>query len=80
MTLPYSSATSGNRALDDIQKLLTKFGVSRFGTMTDNEHGEIAAISAPTIDDPRLSYIEVQIERDELQAVDRAIARALEGK
>lgn len=41
MSLPYASATSGNRALDDIQKLLTKFGVSRFGTMTDNEHGEI---------------------------------------
>lgn len=41
MTLPYSSTTSGNRALDDIQKLLTKFGVARFGTMTDNEHGEI---------------------------------------
>jgi hypothetical protein len=24
MTLPYSSATSGNRALDDIQKLLPR--------------------------------------------------------
>jgi hypothetical protein len=39
-----------------------------------------AAISTPTIDDPRLSYVEVQIERDDLLAVDRAIAHALEGK
>lgn len=39
MALPYENATSGNRALDDIQKILTKFGASRFGTMTDTEAG-----------------------------------------
>ena len=39
-----------------------------------------ASISTPTMDDPRLSYIEVQIERDDLLAIDAAITRALEGK
>lgn len=39
--LPYENASSGTRALDDIQRILTKFGVKRFGTMTDNEKGEI---------------------------------------
>jgi hypothetical protein len=41
MGLPYENATSGNRALDDIQKILTGFGASRFGTMTDNEKKEV---------------------------------------
>jgi hypothetical protein len=41
VSLPYENATSGNRALDDIQKTLTRFGCSRFGTMTDNEAGEL---------------------------------------
>jgi len=41
MTLPYENATSGHAALDDIRKILTRFGCSRFGTMTDNEAGEI---------------------------------------
>jgi len=41
MSLPYENATSGNRALDDIQKILTGFGASRFGTMTDNEKKEV---------------------------------------
>lgn len=41
MTLPYENATSGSRALDDIQKILTQYGCQRFGTMTDNEKGEI---------------------------------------
>lgn len=41
MSLPYENATSGTRALDDIQKVLTRFGAARFGTMTDNERGEI---------------------------------------
>jgi len=39
--LPYENATSGNRALDEIRKVLTKFGAARFGTMTDNEKKEI---------------------------------------
>lgn len=41
MSLPYENATSGTRALDEIQKILTTFGCQRFGTMTDNEKGEI---------------------------------------
>lgn len=41
MSLPYENATSGGAALEDIRKLLTKFGCARFGTMTDQEHGEL---------------------------------------
>ena len=41
MGLPYENATSGGAALEDIRKLLTKFGCARFGTMTDQEHGEL---------------------------------------
>lgn len=41
MALPYENASSGSKALDDVQKILTKLGASRFGTMTDNERGEI---------------------------------------
>lgn len=41
MTLPYSNATSGGAALDEIGKILTRFGASRFGTMTDNSAGEL---------------------------------------
>lgn len=41
MGLTYENATSGGAALEDIRKLLTKFGCARFGTMTDQEHGEL---------------------------------------
>lgn len=41
MALPYENATSGDRALDDIRKVLTRFGCNRFGTMTDTERGEL---------------------------------------
>lgn len=41
MTLPYENATSGGAALEDIRKLLTRFGCARFGTMTDAEAGEL---------------------------------------
>lgn len=41
MGLPYENATSGGAALEDIRKLLTKFGCARFGTMTDAENGEL---------------------------------------
>lgn len=41
MGLPYENATSGGAALEEIRKLLTKFGCARFGTMTDAEHGEL---------------------------------------
>lgn len=41
MPLPYENATSGGAALEEIRKVLTKFGCARFGTMTDNEAGEL---------------------------------------
>lgn len=41
MSLPYDSATSGTRALDEIQRVLTQLGCQRFGTMTDNGKGTI---------------------------------------
>ncbi|CAN5812643.1 hypothetical protein BH20PSE1_BH20PSE1_00790 [soil metagenome] len=39
MTIPYESATSGDRALAELQRILAKFGCSTFGTMTDAERG-----------------------------------------
>ena len=41
MSLPYDSAISGSNALDEIRKVLTRFGCDRFGTMTDNAKGEL---------------------------------------
>jgi hypothetical protein len=41
VSLPYENATSGSAALDDIRKVLTRFGCTRFGTMTDTEAGEM---------------------------------------
>jgi 4-hydroxyphenylpyruvate dioxygenase-like putative hemolysin len=41
MALPYENATSGANALEEIGKILTRFGCARFGTMTDNEAGEL---------------------------------------
>jgi hypothetical protein len=41
MALPYENATSGAAALEEINKILTRFGCSRFGTMTDHEAGEL---------------------------------------
>jgi hypothetical protein len=41
MSLPYENATSGGAALEDIRKLLTRFGCARFGTMTDTENGQL---------------------------------------
>lgn len=41
MSLPYENSTSGERALEDIRKILTAFGCSKFGTMTDTAAGEI---------------------------------------
>lgn len=41
MSLPYENATSGGAALEEIRKVLTRFGCSRFGTMTDAERGEL---------------------------------------
>src|SRR5690606_20689809 len=41
MSLPYENATSGGKALSDLNAILTKFGCTRFGTMTDTEKGEL---------------------------------------
>lgn len=38
MALPYENATSGQKAMDEIQKILQKFGCSSFGHMTDFEN------------------------------------------
>lgn len=41
MTLPYESATSGDKALGDIQKILQGFGCQKFGSMMDFSTGEL---------------------------------------
>lgn len=41
MILPYESATSGERAVQDMQKILRAFGCSKFGQMLDYEAGEL---------------------------------------
>ncbi len=41
MTLPYSSSTSGDRALGEIQKALRGFGCSKFGSMVDDAEQEL---------------------------------------
>lgn len=38
-SLPYSTATSGDKAMAEIQRILQRFGCARFGTMTDWEAG-----------------------------------------
>ena len=37
MSLPYENATSGDKALGEIQKLLRGFGCQKFGSMVDDE-------------------------------------------
>ena len=37
--LPYEGATAGGRALAEIEKILRRFGCSKFGTMNDWERG-----------------------------------------
>src|SRR3990172_5640408 len=37
--LPYETATSGDKALIELQRTLAKFGCQSFGTMTDAERG-----------------------------------------
>lgn len=41
MSLPYEKATSGERALGEIQKLLRSFGCNKFGSMSDDSAGEV---------------------------------------
>lgn len=39
--LPYENASSGERALEDLRKILTAFGCGAFGHMIDLEKGEV---------------------------------------
>lgn len=39
MSLPYETATAGDKALAELQRVLAKFGCQSFGTMTDAERG-----------------------------------------
>jgi hypothetical protein len=39
--LPYSTATSGDKALAEIQRILQRFGCNKFGVMTDWEAGTL---------------------------------------
>ena len=39
--LPYSRATSGDKALTEMQKILRHFGCKKFGSMIDDENGEL---------------------------------------
>lgn len=39
MSIPYETSTSGERALQELQKTLAKFGCQSFWTMTDAERG-----------------------------------------
>lgn len=41
MALPYQSATTGQRALLEIQEMLQRFGCTKFATGSDFEKGEI---------------------------------------
>lgn len=41
MSLPYESATSGERAIKDMQKILQEFGCGSFGQMMNFETGEL---------------------------------------
>lgn len=41
MALPYEGATSGEKALGEIQKILRGFGCSKFGSLTDDEDRSI---------------------------------------
>lgn len=40
-SLPYENATSGNNAINDIQKILRGFGCTKFGTGEDFDTGEL---------------------------------------
>ncbi len=41
MKLPYSEATSGKRAVEDMKKILNNFGASKFGVMEDFNSGVV---------------------------------------
>lgn len=41
MSLPYENSTSGQNAINDMQKVLQRFGCSSFGHMMNYEDGEL---------------------------------------
>ena len=41
MSLPYENTTAGGKALAELQTLLRGFGCSKFGSMLDDEAGEL---------------------------------------
>lgn len=41
MTLPYENATSGEKSLGEIQKILRGFGCNKFGSMIDDAEGTV---------------------------------------
>lgn len=41
MSLPYENSTAGSKALGEIQRILRRFGCSRFGSMIDDGAQEI---------------------------------------
>lgn len=41
MALPYENATSGDKALGEMQKILQSFGAQSFGSMMDFEKGKL---------------------------------------
>lgn len=41
MSLPYQNASSGANAMNEVQKILQRFGVQNFGHMQDFEKGEL---------------------------------------
>jgi len=41
MSLPYENSTSGERAVNDMQKILRQFGCGKFGHMMDFDKGEL---------------------------------------
>ena len=45
MALPYENATSGRRAIDEMQKILREFGAAAFGTMENFDAGKVLGSS-----------------------------------
>jgi len=41
MSIPYASATSGNRAREEVMKVLRRFGCEKAGFMDDNANHEV---------------------------------------
>jgi hypothetical protein len=41
VSLPYQNATTGSNAMNEVQKILQRFGVQNFGHMQDFEKGEL---------------------------------------